>query len=72
MHLLFPPPLDLSLSLLPQIEALTAEGEVSEEQQQVLKGLEDRINAVVELYEKDGALVKINGRCVLCSGGGIG
>lgn len=45
-----------------EIEALTVEGEVSEEQQQVLKGLEDRINAVVELYEKDGALVKINCR----------
>lgn len=38
------------------------EGEVSEQQQQVLNGLQERINAVIELYEKDGALVKINSR----------
>ena len=44
------------------------EGDVSEEQQQVLNGLQDRINAVIELYEtdgaKDGAMIKINGRFV--------
>jgi hypothetical protein len=45
-----------------QIEALTVESDVSEEQQQVLDGLEARISAVIELYEKDGALIKINGR----------
>lgn len=37
---------------------------MSEEQQQVLNGLQDRINAVIELYEKDGAMIKINGRFV--------
>lgn len=53
-------------SLLLQIEALSVEGEVSEEQQQVLNGLQDRVNSAIELYEEDGALVRINGR----SGGG--
>lgn len=45
-----------------EIDALTLEGEASEEQQQVLNALQERINAVIELYEQDGALIKVNGR----------
>ena len=37
---------------------------MSEEQQKVLDALQGRINAVIELYENDGAFLKINGRCV--------
>ncbi len=40
------------------------EGDLSEEQQQCLDGLKERINSAIELYEGDGALVKINGRYV--------
>ena len=47
-----------------QIDALSAEGDVSEEQQQVLTGLEDRVNQAIELFEEDGALVRVNGRSV--------
>ena len=46
----------------PQIDALSAEGDPSEEQQQVLAGLEERINNVIELFEGDGALVRVNSR----------
>ena len=45
-----------------QIEALSAEGDPSEEQQQVLNGLKDRINGAIELYGEDGAMVRIGGR----------
>ncbi len=45
-----------------QIEALSVEGEVSEEQQQVLSGLEDRVNQAIELFEEDGAVVRVNER----------
>ena len=53
--------LSLSLSFF-QIEALSAEGEPSEEQQQVLNGLQDRVNQAIELYGEDGAMVRIGGR----------
>ena len=47
-----------------QIEALSAEGDPSEEQQQVLNGLKDRINGAIELYGEEGAMVRIGGRSV--------
>lgn len=52
-----------------QIEALVVEGDPSEEQQQVLNGLQDRINQAIELYGEEGALVRIGGRLVakLCT-----
>ena len=47
-----------------QVEALSAEGEPSEEQQQVLNGLQDRVNQAIELYGEEGAMVRIGGRSV--------
>ena len=47
-----------------QIEALSVEGDPSEEQQQVLSGLEDRVNQAIELFEEDGAVVRVNERSV--------
>ena len=35
---------------------------MSEEEQQVLNNLRDRINSAIELYNGDGALIKINDR----------
>lgn len=48
-----------------QIEALSVEGELSEEQQQVLNGLQDRVNQAIELYGEEGAMVRIGGRSVV-------
>ncbi|XP_064384704.1 uncharacterized protein LOC135333633 [Halichondria panicea] len=45
-----------------EIEALSAVGDPSEEQQQVLSGLEDRVNQAIELFEGDGAVVRVNER----------
>ncbi len=50
-----------------QIEALSAVGDPSEEQQQVLSGLEDRVNQAIELFEGDGAVVRVNERSVYFS-----
>ena len=52
------------LPLTDQVEALSAEGEPSEEQQQVLNGLQDRVNQAIELYGEEGAMVRIGGRSV--------
>ena len=51
-------------ALAHQVEALSAEGEPSEEQQQVLNGLQDRVNQAIELYGEEGAMVRIGGRSV--------
>lgn len=36
--------------------------ELSEEQQQVLNRLEERLNQAIQLYEEDGAFIKLNDR----------
>ena len=54
----------LCIHVLCQIEALSVEGDPSEEQQQVLDGLKDRVNGAIELYGEEGAMVRIGGRSV--------
>ncbi len=45
-----------------KIEALSKEGDLTEDEQQVLNHLKERINDAIELYGEDGALIKINDR----------
>ena len=47
-----------------QIDALSVVGDVSESEQEILDRLQARIDSAIELYNGDGALVKVNNRLV--------